>query len=475
LPRDLPLRRRSLTGRGRATVVMLLALGFAAGFAATRQLASLLARPREAALPPVAAGAPMPDGALASPTPLSAAAPLPAPPVPPLAPAAILATLPPTVRDGLGAAPGSDGAAGVVTERVEAPVGLEGVLGPLEIAYTLDPALTHRVAAILQRGRVALGHVVVLDVVDGRVLTYVSTDPQVFPATRPYPMASLMKVVTAAAVLRSVPDAASRPCVFRGSPYYLSAQLLHPPRHGRVASFERALATSNNQCFARLAVHAVGAPGLLDALATLGVIEPPAPGHATGEVDPVRTPLELGELGSGLAGSRLPPLAAARLAAALADGQLLAPRWIERVTDANGLDLALPQPAARRVLEPDVVRGLREMLVSTTANGTARRAFRGRDGKPLLAPIEVAGKTGSLSGRAPDGHYEWFIGVAPADAPQVAVATLVVNRGKWWKNASQVAAEVLQAVFCEEGRCRPETSLAADAGGGALAGPPALY
>ena len=68
------------------------------------------------------------------------------------------------------------------------------------------------------------------------------------------------------------------------------------------------------------------------------------------------------------------------------------------------------------------------MLVETTRSGTARRAFRKRNGQPLLGGVSVAGKTGSLSGKDPDGRYEWFIGVAPADAPRVAVAAVVVQR-----------------------------------------------
>src|SRR5690606_2334753 len=196
---------------------------------------------------------------------------------------------------------------------------------------------------------------------------------------------------------QSAPEAAREPCVFRGSPWHLNARLLDAPAAGNVASFERALATSNNQCFARLALQ-VGAPRVVDELARLGVLDAPGPGHAPGQVDPVETPLEIGELGSGLAGSRLTPLAAARLAAALADGQLVAPRWIERVTDAHGVELELPRLVPHTVLDGPVVSEPREMLVATTLSGTARRAFRGRNGRPLLAPVRVAGKTGSLSG-----------------------------------------------------------------------------
>jgi len=115
-------------------------------------------------------------------------------------------------------------------------------------------------------------------------------------------------------------------------------------------------------------------------------------------------------------------------------------------------DVQRPRPA----LEPRVTRWLRSMLVETTETGTARRGFH-PGGRALLSPIRVAGKTGSLNGTDPEGRYEWFIGVAPAEAPRVAVATLLVNRGRWHRSASQLAAEVLQAVFCADGVCREDS------------------
>jgi cell division protein FtsI/penicillin-binding protein 2 len=437
--------------------VGLLVVGFAAGLLVAPRVIELLRATTSGAAPGLPSVSTPPE--VASVEPPSAAAPLPDPPEPPRVPESILSVLPPSAREGVASRVELPRGA-ALSERVEVPAELPEALGPLEVEYTIDPVLTREVGDVLQRGRVALGHVIVLDALDGRVLAYVSTDPQKFPATRAYPMASLMKVVTASAVLRSAPDATGRPCVYRGSPWALSPALLDPPRAGRVTSFEHALAMSNNQCFARLAVHALGQLRMLDEMTSLGVLESPGAGHAAGEVDPVETRLDLGELGSGLAGSRFSPLAAARLAATLADGQLVTPRWIERVTDANGVSLLVPAKAPRTVLTPEVVRELRTMLVETTLSGTARRAFRGRKGQPLLGPIRVAGKTGSLSGPDPAGRYEWFIGVAPAEAPQVAVAALVVNRGKWWKSASQVAAEVLQSLFCAEGPCRRDATLA---------------
>jgi cell division protein FtsI/penicillin-binding protein 2 len=263
-----------------------------------------------------------------------------------------------------------------------------------------------------------------------------------------------VKVVTASAALEADPDVAKVPCRFTGSPYRLTPSRLDPPRRGREVTLARALATSNNQCFAQLAVHSVGPDALRGALGRFGWLSQPAPAHAAGTATPSDDRYEVGKLGCGLDGCRITPLHAAQLAAVLAHGELVAPHWIDRIVDADGRELALPPLAApRRVLSPERAAELREMLVETTTRGTARRAFRQRNGRALLGTIRVAGKTGSLSGKDPDGRYEWFAGVAPADEPRIAVAVLVVQGRVWWRNASQVASEVLKRVFCPRGNC----------------------
>jgi cell division protein FtsI/penicillin-binding protein 2 len=244
------------------------------------------------------------------------------------------------------------------------------------------------------------------------------------------------------------------PCRFNGSPYRLSPARIDPPRRGHEITLERALATSNNQCLAQLAVHSVGLETLLEALGRFGWLSVPAPAHASGQADPGEGRYDLGRLGCGLAGCRITPLHAAQLAASLVHGELVAPRWIERVWDPDGRELLVPEPApGRAVLSPALTNELRAMLVETTRSGTARRAFRKRNGQPLLGEVSVAGKTGSLSGKDPDGRYEWFIGVAPAEAPQIAIATVIVQTPRYRRTASQVAAGVLESLFCERGRC----------------------
>jgi membrane peptidoglycan carboxypeptidase len=332
------------------------------------------------------------------------------------------------------------------------------IAGPLRVEYTLDRQLTEAAHEVMRRGRVELGTVVVMEPRSGRVLAYAATDPERFPPTRTYPAASLVKVITAATALDLAPQAARLPCRFNGSPYRLTPARIDPPSRGSVVTLERALATSNNQCFAQLAVHALGEFPLMEAIGRFGWLAVPAPMHQAGSADPGADRYDLGRLGSGLAGTRITPLHAAQLAASLAQGELVTPQWIERVVDANGRELPIPAATRRRVMSPELTNDLRTMLMETTRSGTARRAFRARGGRPLLGEVRVAGKTGSLSGRDPDGRYEWFIGVAPADDPRIAVATVLVNGKIWYRSASQVAADVLHEIFCER-RCDAENGL----------------
>ena len=344
-----------------------------------------------------------------------------------------------------------------LVEIIEGPQVGQGIRGPLRIEYSLDSNLTARVFKILRASRVQRGHVIVLDPHTGRVLAYASTDPENFPPTRAYPAASLIKVVTAAAVLDVAPEVADRPCRYRGSPYRLTPSRIRRPTVGLEISLEGALATSNNQCFAQFAVNSVGESALLAAIRRFGWLDSPAPGHAPGIVDRGENDYDLGRLGCGLAGCKITPLHAAALASSLATGEMVEPWWVDRVLDGSGNVLARPAKAApRRVMSPRQAEELRRMMVRTTSRGTARSAFRDRRGRPRLGSIGVAGKTGNLSGLDPRGRYEWFIGATPADDPSIAIAVVQVQGQLWWKKSSEIAADVLAQIFCEGRRCSPE-------------------
>jgi hypothetical protein len=72
----------------------------------------------------------------------------------------------------------------------------------------------------------------------------------------------------------------------------------------------------------------------------------------------------------------------------------------------------------------------------------------------MLGDIRVAGKTGNISGRDPDGRYEWFVGLAPAQDPKIAVVVLQLQGHLWWAKSSEIGARVLRNVFCDRSGCR---------------------
>ena len=331
--------------------------------------------------------------------------------------------------------------------------------GEMRLRYTFHPELSEAVWKALERGRFEMAHVLVMDPETGAVLAYASTDSVHFPPNKTYPAASLVKVITAAATLDRAPQAANETCHFVGSPWRLTRDRLRAPKGGNQADMRKALATSNNQCFARWAVHRVGPNAMLGAIDRFGMLTAPALGTPSGHAEVPADEWALGELGSGLDGLEITPLHAAQLASTLVHGQLVKPHWVAGAWTSQGQRVAVPgDEGMRQVLTPELASQLRGWLVDTTVRGTARRAFRGRGGRPLLPGISVAGKTGSLDGTDPKGHYEWFIGVAPAEAPKIAIATVAVQGPRRWWSASQLAAEVLRASFCPAGKCSPEAA-----------------
>jgi hypothetical protein len=61
--------------------------------------------------------------------------------------------------------------------------------------------------------------------------------------------------------------------------------------------------------------------------------------------------------------------------------------------------------------------------------------------------MDVAAKTGSLSGWTPSVHFEWFAGVAPVGSPRLALSALVVNDNRGKIKGSYVGKEAFNSYF----------------------------
>ncbi len=191
-----PGHRRRMTRRGHATVATLLSSALAAVIWAVEPLESIVGeRSGEAMqlamLPPVGAPAPRVKPRERASEPQEE--------TPGRVPDEVLERLP-ISRSALELAetqPAGTRTSGRLVEQLDR----HHPAGPLRIEYTLDAELMRHVFRVLRRGRVALGNVIVMEPISGRVLAYAATDPQRFPPTRHYPAASLVKVITAAAAL----------------------------------------------------------------------------------------------------------------------------------------------------------------------------------------------------------------------------------------------------------------------------------
>jgi cell division protein FtsI/penicillin-binding protein 2 len=339
--------------------------------------------------------------------------------------------------------------------RTQTVPGLDNPNGAFRVEYSMDEELTGDVFDILRRGRVDRGHAIVLDPRNGRLLAYASTDRENFPAERAYPAASIVKILTAAAMLEEGEGHDSAACIYRGNKYRLNRRRLDRPSSGRESSLEDALASSNNQCFSQWALHVLGEEKLTQTFERFGWLSSPAPGHEAGRVEQVESRLDLGRLGSGLDGVRVTPLHIAALTSILTGGSWIEPWWVDRIIDSQGQSVPLPpRRAKRRVLSNKQAAELRSMMTATTTRGTAKSAFRTKRGRPMLGDIRVAGKTGNISGRDPDGRYEWFVGLAPAQDPKIAVVVLQLQGHLWWAKSSEIGARVLRNVFCDRSGCR---------------------
>ena len=158
--------------------------------------------------------------------------------------------------------------------------------------------------------------------------------------------------------------------------------------------------------------------------------EPQTAQSAIGQFDVRATPLQMAMVAAGVAN----------------DGEVMRPYLVREVQapDLSRLDQADPDVLTRAVDE-DVAEQLTEMMELVVSDGSGVRA--------QIDGVRVAGKTGTAQhaeGRPP---HAWFIGFAPADDPQVAVAVVVEDGGSFGSEATggavsaPIARRVMSAVL----------------------------
>lgn len=145
---------------------------------------------------------------------------------------------------------------------------------------------------------------------------------------------------------------------------------------------------------------------------------------------------------------RVTPLQMAAVAGAIGNqGRLMAPTLVRRVEDEGGQTLRTTEPSvAATPLDATTAATLTDMMVGVVDAGSGRAA--------ALEGVRVAGKTGTAeSGVEGEPPTVWFVGFAPADAPQVAVAVVledgagIGDEATGGRLAAPVAAAVMSAAL----------------------------
>lgn len=323
---------------------------------------------------------------------------------------------------------------------------------------TLDPELQRSATRAMRRYAIPEAGVVMLEAQTGRTLVYASYvhKGEAFDvnARAEAPAASVFKVVTGAALVEQAGlNAKTEQCYHGGRSRITAAELEEDPRQDKwCASLASAMGRSINVVFARLAKKHL-TPEQLTAMGGAFGFGSPVPFVVKNEAPVIELPAEPVEFARSAAGfwhTSLSPLAGAVMAQTVANnGVALQPRIVQSVLDGNDTvweDKSEPV-VLRRAIKPETATELRRMMVQTVASGSAYKSFHDAKGQPFIPNVQVAGKTGTLTRHKEERLYTWFVGFAPADDPQVAIAVLVVNTPIWRIKAPQLAREVLDAYF----------------------------
>jgi len=326
------------------------------------------------------------------------------------------------------------------------------------VALSLNEELQAQVFDLFRRFDPLYGVFAAMEPDTGRVVALVGyrrggeADPWL-PLKAIYPAASLVKVVTASAAIERGKVSPEEEISYRGGIYGITRGGIRA-RNGRgipKMSLEEAIARSANAVFGNVTVNHVGGPVLEEYLAKFGFgqeipfdlpVEP-----SRGQVP--RDEYELARTGAGFGEVYVSPLHMAMIMSAIASGGAMPrPVLIDRIEDRDGQPLYESSPAKwRDTVLPETANAVVRMMVKTVEMGTSHRTFGTPARTPLLQDMDVAGKTGSLSGWTPRVHFEWFAGVAPVGSPRLALSALVVNDHRWKIKGSYVGKEALNSYF----------------------------
>lgn len=267
-----------------------------------------------------------------------------------------------------------------------------------------------------------------------------------------YPPGSVFKTITLSAALEDDPSVADRTFQDNGKITFADGRELNNylhQVHGSI-SLRKGFSVSSNVVFGTLAME-LGNEKLKAVAENFGFNSVvPAVGTTIAKSQfPKLEDYEVGSIaqsGIGQGSVLTTPMQMALMVSAVSNnGMLMQPKLVNKIIDSQGNTVKeIPSKELKQVITPETSEVVRDYMKSLVAGKT----FYGWD---ILQAYGAGGKTGTADYNLPDGSeaipHGWFVSIAPADNPQVAIAVIVENGENGVGLPAVIAANVIDAIL----------------------------
>jgi peptidoglycan glycosyltransferase len=145
---------------------------------------------------------------------------------------------------------------------------------------------------------------------------------------------------------------------------------------------------------------------------------------AIGQAEVLTTPMEMALVASTVAN----------------DGIMMKPFLVNQVMDSKGKVVKNIEPDSNgQLISKDNAKIMKDLMRAVVTSGTG--------GSAEVSGITASGKTGTADHVESKNPHAWFMGFAPYDNPQVAVAVIVEEGGVGGKAAAKIAGQVMKAAM----------------------------
>ena len=253
-----------------------------------------------------------------------------------------------------------------------------------------------------------------------------------------YPPGSTYKIVTAALAHENGMEGK----VFQDTGSFvvddLEVENYNNKAYGEI-SLERGFAVSSNQVFCSLG-YELGSEKMLEISERFGInssLDFDVPTMSSRIEYKRMTNSDSALVGIGQGQLLATPLQMAMICSSVANGgKLLKPYVVDSVTKGDITISSAKTKVLRQAISEATAGYMGNLMVDAVENGTGKRA--------KIYGITVAGKTGTAENENEKDHA-WFVGYAPAENPQIAVAVILENDGRsGGDSAAPIAGNIMR-------------------------------